>query len=420
MEVDPAAGRPGRGRHLAEPAGLGPVFGALWFGQAVSQLGDFIAYLTIPLLVKTITESASAMGFAYALEQGPTLLFGLLGGVLIDRIRLRPAMIVADLARAAAFFYLAAAAEQPTPKIGVIFVVAFLVGSFSAFFTNSLYVLLKLVVPGPGLARANGLIATSQQATFALGPLIAGIMFAQLGPAAGLRINGATYLVSAISLVLVGRVQRDASEPMTSVTEDAREGFRFLFADSRLRLVTIAVALANLYIGFFESTYVIWAQTVLMTTSPEQIGLMVAASGLGGILGAIVAPNILKQIGLGRGVAIGLVGYGLGFVTAARFGFGVLGLLVFMVGYVGLGLTNVAVATIRQSFVPERLLGRVITASRAIGWATLPIGALIGPALADNTAYESVALVAPALLLIGGLMLIPTIVWRSTLGGQSG
>lgn len=414
MEVDPAAGRPGRGRHIAEPSGLGPSFRALWFGQAISQLGDFIAYLTIPLLVLTITDSATDFGIVYALEQLPTLLFGLLGGVLIDRIRLRSAMIIADLARSAAFFYLAAAADRPNLQLTTIFVIAFVVGSFSAFFTNSLYVLLRLVVPSSALPRANGLIAASQQATFALGPLIAGILVTQVGPAPGLRFNGATYLVSAFSLVLIGKVRREPNEEKGSFVQAAKEGFAFLFADSRLRLVTIAVALANLYVGFFESTLVVWGERIMMTRTPAEIGVMVTASGIGGIVGAIVAPTLLKRIGLGRGVAIGLLGYGCGFVVAARFQYGALGLLVFLLGYLGLGLTNVAVATIRQSFVPERLLGRVITASRAIGWTTLPIGALIGPAIADRTAYETVAVLAPLLLFIGGLMLIPTIVWRST------
>jgi len=91
---------PMRGKHLPSSRGLGSRFRTLYSGTAVSLLGNYVAYLTIPLLVAEVvggTEETLPFSISYALETLPTLVFGLVGGVILDRIRLRWAMIVADL-----------------------------------------------------------------------------------------------------------------------------------------------------------------------------------------------------------------------------------------------------------------------------------------------------------------------------------
>ena len=107
-----------RGRHRRSGSRLGRRFDLLWAGQAASQLGDYVAYLTVPLFVleilqATADDSKLPFAFTYALEQAPVLLVGVFGGVLLDRMRLRPLMIGADVIRAGIFGYLAWVAATP-------------------------------------------------------------------------------------------------------------------------------------------------------------------------------------------------------------------------------------------------------------------------------------------------------------------
>ena len=402
---------------------LGPRYLALWVGQAVSQFGTYVAFLSLPLLVDFIHGQAgetSVLDFSitYALETAPTLLVGLVGGVLLDRWHLRPMMIATDLVRASAFFYLAATIGDY--GVGTVFAIAFLVGSMTTLFDGALFSVIPSLVPDNRLSDANGLIAASQQANFALGPLAAGMLAFSTGtPALGLFINGLTFIVSAISLTWVGRVahHRSSADERQGFFTEAANGIRYILAEPRLRITTIASAIPNFVIGFIEATFVVLAFWVFSTQDEVQIGILLAAFGIGGVIGALVAPWIINRIGLGKTMTIGMSITGVCLFAVMYTEYSIVTILLQVGWMIGVGLINVSLATIRQHYATDSMLGRVITASRAIGWATLPIGALVGGWLgASEATYPLVARTFPALIIATAIWLFTTVVWRDTFG----
>jgi MFS family permease len=403
--------------------GLGPRYRALWIGQTISQFGTYIAFLTLPLLVKHIHETTGEgttldYAIAYALETAPTVLVGLVAGVLLDRLNLRPVMIATDLIRASAFFYLTANLDNY--GIGTVFVVAFLIGSMTTLFDGALYTMIPALVPKERLAQANGFVAASQQANFALGPLTAGVLaFTTGGPALGLFINGVTFVVSAISLYWVGRVQhhRRPEDERAAFLTEAANGIRFIWAEPRLRITTIAAIVPNFVVGFIEATFVVLAVVVLEAQTETEIGILLAALGVGGVVGALLAPRVIRSLGLGKTLVVGMGITGLGLFAVMFTRYGPLAIALQIGWMVGVSTINVPLATIRQHYAPPSMIGRVITASRAIGWATLPIGALVGGWLGsgENT-YPWVARLFPLLLLATALWLFTTVVWTDTYG----
>ncbi|CAN5808653.1 MFS transporter [soil metagenome] len=386
-------------------------------GAAISLLGNYVAYLTLPLLVFQIagSESAGPFAFAYTLETVPTLVFGLVGGVLLDRVRLRDAMIVANLARAAAFFYLALNVEEV--GLSTVLVSAFVVGSFAAVYENSLYAVLPSLVSAEKLALANGRIATAQAVMFAGGPVIAGAMAMLAGLGPGLALTGVSFVISAVCMYLVGPVPRpDFEGPDGGFVEETLNGLRFLVGERRLRDSTITAAAANLVFGFIEATFVLLATIVLATTTEGQIGVILAAFGLGATAGAASANRVIRVLGLGRTMIVGLVVMGGGMSLLVFSTFGPVALISGFVMFVGTGLVNVPIATIRQVYTPAAMLGRVITASRALSWGTLPIGALIGYGLESQINYRAVIRLTPVLLLGLALWLFTTPLWADTFG----
>jgi MFS family permease len=187
---------------------LGPRYLALWIGQTISQFGNYIAIITVPLLILHIQEASGELNtldfaLAYAADTAPTLLIGLAGGVLLDRIHLRPVMIATDLLRACAFFYLAAGVGSY--GVGTVFAMAFIVGSMTTLFDAALYAMIPALVPKERLSDANSFVTASIQATFALGPLVGGLLtYLFATPAVGLFVNGATFILSAWTLKYVG------------------------------------------------------------------------------------------------------------------------------------------------------------------------------------------------------------------------
>lgn len=408
-----------RGRHRSAERGLGPRFRTLYVGTAVSLLGNYVAYLTIPLLVLQVVgnaESALPFSLTYALETLPTLVFGLVGGVLLDRVRLRWAMILADVVRAGAFFYLATTVDQL--GLGTILAAAFLVGSFSAVYENALYAIIPAVVGQDQLAKANGRVIATQSAMFASGPALAAIMAAMAGPAPGLYFNGITFLISALAVFLVGPIGylRSEEEERLGFIEETLNGLRYLVGERRLRDSTIIAACANLVFGFVEGTFVVMATEVLGTTGELEIGALIVAFGLGSILGSGMADRVIRFLGLGRTMFAGVVtmGVAMGLLVFSRFG--IIALSFAFVMFVGIGLVNVPIATIRQIYTPTAMLGRVITASRALSWGTLPIGALLGGFLAAEISYPPTVRATPVILILLAVWMVTTPLFTDTFG----
>ena len=408
---------------IASLRSLGPRYLALWVGQTISQFGTYVAVFTVPLLIGFIqeaegTESTLDFSIAYALELAPTFLVGLVGGVFLDRWHLRPVMVATNLLRACAFFYLSS--QVGSFGTGTVFVTAFLIGSMSTLFDGALYSMIPSLVKEEQLADANSLVTATIQANFALGPLFGGVLAAAFaGPEVGLFLTGVTFVIAAVCLKWVGRVphHRDPSEERGPLLTEASNGIRYIWSEPRLRITTIATAVPNFVIGFVEATFFVLFFTVIMVPGNTEAGLMLSAMGVGGVIGALIAPTITRKMGLGRTMVAGMAIAGLGLFAVMFTTYGVLALVLQVVWMVGISVINIPLATIRQHYATESMRGRVISASRALGWATLPVGALVGGWLgATESTYPWVARSFPILLMATALWLFTTVIWSDTFG----
>lgn len=405
---------------------LGPRYVALWVGQTISQFGTYIGVITVPLLVLHIQEANSTtlstveFAVAYAAETAPTFFVGLLGGVFLDRIHLRPVMIAADLLRACAFFYLAAGVDDF--GVGTVFVMAFLIGSMTTLFDSALYAMIPALVPKDRYSDANSFVTASIQANFAIGPLIGGLLaFAFAGPSVGLFINGVTFVISAWTLKYVGRVAHhtDVTAQRHSFGAEFVAGLKRIWEEPRLRVSTIASAVPNFVIGFLEGTFVVLFTVVIGTTNETQIGILLFSMGVGGLIGALTAPRVTRRLGLGRSMTGGLVLAGVALLAFMFTRYGILAMLLMAFFMFGISVINIPLSTIRQVYAGEAMLGRVISAARAIGWATLPLGALIGGWLGNTeTTYPWIARLFPLIMIGCALWLFTTVLWNDTFGPE--
>lgn len=402
---------------------LGPRYLALWASQSVSQLGTAIAVFSIPQLISHIQAArgdGSTLDFSitYAIETAPAFLIGMFGGVLLDRWPLRPVMVATNLLRACAFFYLAATLGEF--GVGTVFAMAFIIGSMSTLFDGALYSMIPQLVRKDRLPDANSMASVSIQVTDAVGPFFAGILAAVFaGPGVGLFLTGMLFVVGAVTMHWVGPVahHRDPLDERKPFMTEAANGVRYLWSVDRLRVSTIAAAVANFVMGFIEGTYRPLFEIVLGAPSEFSIGVLLGAMGVGGVLGAVIAPAITRRFGLGRTMVLGLLVMGGGLLLVMFTTYGLITIALQVGWAIGISVVNVPLATIRQHYSSESMLGRVITASRAISWATLPIGALLGGWLGNTAAtYPWVARSFPLLLVGTAFWLMTTVVWSDTLG----
>ncbi len=400
-----------RGRH--REAGLQSDFTALWIGQTVSLFGDYIAYLTIPLFLKELSERAINFGLISAAESIPTLLFGFLGGVLLDRFRLKPVLVIGDLLRASAFLVLAAFATEEGFEVWMLLPFSFIVGSLAASFNAGLQSLLPALVPSRMLATANSRLSLSQQLAFLLGPVSGGLLVASLGFSAAFTFNALTFMVSAASFFFIRAPVERRIPSNGRFLIQVLEGWEYLWRDTRIRLTTLAGSLGNFVTGFIEAALVLIGARILGTDDPAQLGLFVVGMGIGGLIGAFSVAAVIRIIGIGKAFVAGMMLFGTG-LFSMTFAGDLLTVAGILVGaFMGLVWVNVSMTTMRQLYTPEHLLGRVTATARALAWGTLPIGALFGTWMADRIGLLTIVRVGPVLIITFAVFLISTAVWNA-------
>ena len=396
------------------------------WGQAISLLGDYIAYVTIPLFIFDLTGRSLDLGLTAAAETIPTLLLGFTAGVFLDRFAIKPILIGADLLRAFVFVLLAVGAATDAALPWMVFLAAFTVGSLATFFNSGLEALLPSVVSDNHLVVVNSHLALARTTAFALGPALGGILISVGGgfPVA-FAANGATFLVSAILLFgvrLRTRIKVEAEEPFLL---SLRSGVAFLLQHPVLRWVTAGAAVANLVFAPLEALLVVFIPEYLDTGfSPPGfleflfddealIGLFIGLQAAVGSAMIFFGPRIARRAHLGKMFAAGLLLFGAGFATMAYSG-SFWGFIPAGIGVGGVGYANIAIVTMRQRLAPPDMLGRVVAASRTISWSLIPLGAAIGGALADAIGLRTVYVLGTAGVLVTAFFIIRTAVWSST------
>jgi len=380
-------------------------------GQSLSLLGDYLAFFfALPVFVRDITGSATQLGLLAVSETLAVVLFGLVAGVLIDRVRIRPALVAAELVRAAALALLALAVITEVGRAWMAFAVAFLVGSMGTIFDTGLESYAPALLSDDLLVTANSRLSLGRNLAQTLGFVLGGFVLAWGGGVAGaFAFDGATYLVSVGSLLLVREFRpRERSAP-DRVWRSLRTGVATLWSIPALRWGTVAAALTNFAFAPLAAVMTLFAASELGITGDASLGYFFAGFSLIGAAGVALAPRLIRSVGLGRSVIVGGLLFGAGAIAA---GLTPSWLAVFPFGaaMAGVSVNQVAFVTLRQRLAPPDRLGRVVAASRTIAWGGIPAGAALGGWVGEEVGLRplfvgggvAIALVA-ALLILGPL-----------------
>ncbi len=219
-------------------------------GQAVSAFGDAISFTVLPLLVVALTGSGIAMGIVGALQMLPDLLLGLPAGALADRWDRRRMIILADLGRALLTALIPLSVLLGWPTMGVILLVTFPINALRVVFLAAWTAVMPSIVEVDQVGRSSGYAEAVFSASFVFGPAIAGVLVAVLGPGPTLAIDAASFVFSAVSLMLIRRPLRaDRDGVDAHLLAEIREGIAYIVGEPVLRVVipfwtVIAVATA--------------------------------------------------------------------------------------------------------------------------------------------------------------------------------
>lgn len=374
-------------------------FGRLWTAQTVSSLGDGVTHAALPLLALTLTRDPMALAVVTAAGTLPWLLFGVVGGALVDRWDRRRTMWVTDAARAVLLAIPAAAAALDVLSIPLLAAVAFLLGLGGLFFdTAATAYLPDLLGRNPALLeRANSRLRGTQTAASGFAGPPAGSALLALGRAVPLLADAVSFALSAL-LVRSLPAAPLPKEARASLLQQARAGASYVFRDRLLLGLALRPAVGNVAFLAVETVLALFAHDRLGIATIG-FGLLLTAEATGGLLGAGIASFLGRRLGTGTALTC----------TAAVEGLAILGLAAAPNPYVaglalavcgaGMGATMVLGPSLRQAIVPAHLMGRVASTSRMLAMCAAPFGAFLGGWLATTYDVRTPLYTAAGLLL---------------------
>ena len=273
-------------------------FNLLWTSQSLSDLGDTVAQLAVPLLVLALTGSAVQAGVVGTVAQVARLVTRLPGGLLADRVNRRTAMLACDAIRLVTFAGLAGAVAAHRAGLTVIIVVAVIDAVCGTLFNTIEVAALRSIVPAPQLPDAVARNEARSYGTSLAGPPLGGLLFG-LAPGLPFLGNAISYLASLAGIGLIRKpLQAERVEPPAGHAAALLEGLRFVFRNSFLRAVLTIAAPLNFALNGTIFTIIVTLQR--HRVAPGVIGLTETIVGAGGLAGALVAPALQRLLPFAR------------------------------------------------------------------------------------------------------------------------
>jgi MFS family permease len=361
-------------------------FVRFWVADAVSNLGTFVSTLALQLLlIETLDADQVALGVVRAAQWLPYLLFGLVAGVVVDRVRRRPLLIGADAVCAALLATVGLLALTGHLTVPVLAGLVFVVGSASMFFSAAHQSLLPTIVPASSLASANARLSQTYAATQSLGPLVGGALVRLLSAPVAVLVDAVSYAVSALVLATVRvderRPEATGHEHDRHLWTELREGARWVY-----RHATLGPYAVSLHLWFFANavvtTVLVHYATTELRLDALAVGLVLAAAGVTGVLGAGLAPRLGVRFGTGRVITamewLSPAAYAL-LLLAQPGPYAVVWPLVANALFgLGLGLKGPLEMSYRNLVTPDRLRGRMNATIRSLNWGSIAVAAPLG------------------------------------------
>jgi MFS family permease len=359
-------------------------FRQLFAATTVSQFGYQVSVLALPLVaVETLTVSEFEVGLLASLTTAAFLLVGLPAGALVDRMRRRRVLIAGDLGRTLLLASVPVAWWAGVLTLWQLYAVALLHGVLTVFFDVAYQSYLPHLVGRANLVEGNSRLESVRALSHVGGPGMAGALIQVVTAPVALLADAVALALSAGFVVRIGKREERPRRTEARLLRDIGEGLRFVLGHRLLRSIAACTGAANLCSAAGGAMLIFFLRRDLGLEAGV-IGLVLSVTGIGGVVGALLARPFAAWVGQGPAIWLSVscsAPFAL-LVPLAEPGWRIwlaaAGGGVFAVGVV---VYNVTQVSFRQAVTPDHLLGRMNATMRFLVWGTQPIGAIFGGVL---------------------------------------
>jgi len=367
-------------------------FVRLWSAETISQFGTQVSLLAIPLVAVSILEvSPFEVALLGTIEFLPFVLFSLPAGAWVDRMRRRPILIAGDVGRALSLASIPIAYELGVLSMGQLYIVGFINGVLTVFFDVAYQSYLPSLVDRDQLVEGNSKLEISRTLAQTAGPAISGILVQLVTAPLAILADAVSFVGSALFVLGIRKAEPtpdrhtdEHGQPREGLRREVSEGLRYVLDNRYLRHIAASTGTSNLFVNVAFATIIVYLVRDL-GLDPAVIGVVFGLGNIGAIVGAFTANRFARWLGVGptivwsaflSGPAVLLVAVApkemaAPFLVAS-------GLLMGLSAVV----YNVNQVSFRQAITPDRMQGRMNATMRFIVWGTIPLGQIVGGAIA--------------------------------------
>jgi predicted MFS family arabinose efflux permease len=360
----------------------------LWAAQSVSGLGARAAREGLPMTAVVLLKAPpEAMGVLAALGLGAYGLVGIAAGAMADRLPKRVLLIAADLGRALVMLIVPAVALWGRLNVLEVGLAMAAMSGLTVVFDVADHAYLPSLIHTDQLTDGNAKLAATDAMAEVGGPAIAGVLFQWLTAPIAVAVSAVTYLASAACLFAIARKQgvpADAT-PAAPVSANPLVGFRLVLSHPTVRPIWLMAVMGDFFGWFFGALYILYTLQVLALNT-TQLGLTIAAGGVGGLVGATIAPAFTRWLGPGRAIVVSaFLGGLIALITPLAHGPPLLAMAFLMFGQLAgdaiRTVTQIGQVSLRQTVLANDQLGRAAGAFATGQGLAGVAGALIAGAL---------------------------------------
>lgn len=382
-------------------------------GQSISLTGTWMQQIAVSWLVYSMTNSAFILGLVGFSSQIATFLLAPLAGVIADRHhRYKLLLITQSLAMLQAFVLYILYVTH-TISVWHIIALSLFLGAVNAFdipvrqsFT------IDMINNREDLSNAIALNSSMVNAARLIGPSVGGILIAAFGEGTCFLLNALSYTAVLLSLLMMKLPRWEkSSKPHGSVLLELKEGFRYAYDFMPIRAILILLAISSMVAGGMQSLMPVFARDIFHGGA-KSLGLLMAASGLGALMGAIYLASRRSVIGLGRIIAINASIFGLGIIIFSKVSVLFVALPVLLFTGFGMMVQMASSNIILQTIVEEDKRGRVMSFYTMAFMGLSPFGSLFSGLFAVKLGADNTLLVAGGCCIISAAifaMMLPRI-----------
>ena len=359
---------------------LSASFRRLAWSNLLAQSAEQLSLAAVPILaVLMLKAGPGEIGLLASIQSLPFLLLSMPLGLLADRTSRTRLMALAETLRALALLLLLALIVTGNVSIAALAIIGFMAAVGTVAFSVAAPSLVPALVQVEGLAQANGRLELARSAAFAAGPALAGALIAWTGASAAFVLSGMLSVAAVLCLRGIAEPAR-AAMPARHPLLELQDGAKWVWQSDLLRPMMFCSIAWNISWFMLQAAYVPYAIHDLGLDA-SGVGITLALYGVGMIVGALLAPRVVRALPFGQAILLGPYFSVLAAVTMAltlMWPQGWLaGLSYFFFG-AGPIIWTITSTTLRQTVTPRAMIGRVTSINIVVSTGARPLGAALG------------------------------------------